>query len=62
MVKNGCQMFMSWTQYHLNGWSYQFLGHCHHLDVAIQLQWLRNECLSMVEEEAVGLSWVICGL
>lgn len=39
-----------YEQYHLNGWSYQFLDHCLHLDVVIQLQWLRNDCLYMVVE------------
>lgn len=84
MVKNGCQMSMSWTQvissliggiiYTSNfffflinificskqcllcGWSYQFLGHCHHLDVVTQLLWLRNGCWSMVAEVRLPLS------
>ncbi|XP_047173003.1 protein GLUTELIN PRECURSOR ACCUMULATION 3-like [Vigna umbellata] len=27
--RNGYLMFMSWTLFRLNGWSYQFLEHCH---------------------------------
>lgn len=37
-------------QCHLSGRSWQLQEHCLHLDVAIQLPWLRNDCLSMVEE------------
>ena len=37
-------------QCHLSGRSWQLQEHCLHLDVAIQLPWLRNGYLSMVEE------------
>lgn len=37
-------------QYRWSGCSSQLLDQCHHLDVAIQLQWSKSDCLSMVAE------------
>lgn len=37
-------------QCRLNGWSFQLLVHCHHLDVATLLQWLRSDYWCMVAE------------
>lgn len=46
-------------QYLLSGWSYQFLEHCPHQDVVILPLWLKNVCLSLVEEVSrLGMSFV----